>query len=143
MGKMTINTKMMIIPIIIGIVFVIGVMYYSMSEDIQKVSEEKVGTVKGVVYFVGKPCPPSRVGPPCDGPYPDYKVIIYESDGKKIVDKIMTDDQGNFETSLSVGNYLVFEKSVDFNKIDEIPLMFTIESEKTKSIKIRIDKGIR
>ena len=106
-------------------------------------SEEQVGIVKGSVYFVGKPCPSSRVGPPCDGPYPNYEVIIYEKDEKNIVNKIMTDDQGNFETQLPVGNYLVFGKNIDFNKVIEIPIVFTIEPEKTKSIEITINEGIR
>ena len=93
--------------------------------------------------FVGKPCPPSRTGPPCDGPYPNYEVVIYEKDEKNIVNKIMTDDQGNFEVQLPVGNYLVFGKNLDFNKIIEIPIVFTIESEQTKSIEITINEGIR
>ena len=143
------NTKIIVLAVI-GVALIIGVMYYPVSEETPKGSEEtlevpekQVGVVEGVVYFVGKPCPPSKVGPPCDGPYPNYEVIIYEDDGKSIVDKIMTDDQGNFEIQLSVGDYLVFGKNLDFNKVKEIPIMFTIEPDKRKNIEILINQGIR
>jgi len=137
------NTKIIIIPAVIGVALIIGAIIYSMSEEIQEFSEKQVGVVEGVVYFVGKPCPPSRVGPPCDGPYPNYEVVIYEIDGKSIVNKINTNDEGTFEVQLPVGKYIVFEKSVDFNKVKETPIVFTIEPDKRKSLEISIDQGIR
>ena len=57
--------------------------------------------------------------------------------------EVTADDQGNFETQLPVGNYLVFGKNIGFNKVIEIPIVFTIEPEKTKSIEISINEGIR
>ena len=132
-----------IIPAAIGVALIIGAIIYSMSEEIQEFSEKQVGVVEGTVYFVGKPCPPSRVGPPCDGPYPNYEVVIYEIDGKSIANRTITDDEGNFEAQLPVGDYLVFEKKRDFNKVKEIPIVFTIEPDKRKSLKISIDEGIR
>jgi len=116
------------------------------NEDImidETVTEEQVGIVEGTVYFVGKPCPSSRLGPPCDGPYPNYEVIIYENNGKGIVNKVMTDDEGNFEVQLPVGDYVVFGKNMDFNKVIKIPLVFTVEPEKINQIKIKIDTGVR
>ena len=71
------------------------------------------------------------------------EVIIYESDGKNTVRTIITDKEGKFETQLPDGDYLVFGKSLDFNKVVEIPIKFTIEPEKTKIIEVKIDKGIR
>lgn len=132
-----------IIPAVIGVALIIGAIIYSMPEEKQEFSEKQVGVVEGVVYFVGKPCPPSRVGPPCDGPYPNYEVVIYEIDGKSIANRTITDDEGNFEAQLPVGDYLVFEKNFDINKVKETPIMFTIEPDKRRSLEISIDTGIR
>ena len=132
-----------IIPAVIGVALIIGAIIHSMPEEKQEFSEKQVGVVEGTVYFVGKPCPHSRVVPPCDGPYPNYEVVIYEIDGKSIANRTITDDEGNFEAQLPVGDYLVFEKNRDFNIVKEIPIVFTIEPDKRKSLEISIDEGIR
>jgi len=165
------NTKVIIIPAVIAAALIIGVIFYSTDEEVpevsdktldtseetletpektqeiseknQEVSENQIGGVEGIVYFVGKPCPPSRIGPPCDGPYPNYEVVIYEMDGKTVVHRTITDDKGNFEVQLPVGDYLVLEIDFGLNQIEEIPIVFSIEPEKIKNIKISIDKGIR
>ena len=132
-----------IILAVIGVALIIGAIIYSMPEEIQEFSEKQVGVVEGTVYFVGKPCPPSEIGPPCDGPYPNYEVIIYKTDGKSIATKTITTDEGSFEAQLPVGDYIVYEISMDFNKVKETPIVFTIEPDKKKSLEISIDVGIR
>ena len=164
------NTKVIIIPVVV-VALIIGAIFYSTDEDVkevsdktfetsektlegpektqetseknQEVSENQFGVIEGIVYFVGKPCPPNRVGPPCDGPYPNYEVVIYEIDGKTVFHRTITDDKGNFELQLPIGDYLAFEIDFGFNQIEEIPIEFSIEPEKIKNIKISIDKGIR
>jgi len=147
------NTKIIIIPAVIGVALIIGAIIYSMPEEKQEVAESlvgelevtesQVGVLEGTVHYIGKPCPSSKVGPPCDGPYPNYEVEIYKTDGKIIVSKTVTTDEGSFEIELLVGDYIVYETSMDFNKVKETPIMFTIEPDKRKSLEISIDEGIR
>ena len=150
------NTKTIIIPVIIGIALVVGIIIYPLGDQPQEIISKPEGNtletpettkqengVEGTVYFVGKPCPSTMTGPPCDGSYPNYEVIIYEIDGKTVAHRTITDDKGNFEAQLLPGDYIVFGKNPRFNTIEETPIQFTIEPEKIKSIEISINEGIR
>jgi hypothetical protein len=59
------------------------------------------GTLSGTVNFVGKPCPQPS-GPPCDGPYPDYQVVIYAADGTTEVARTRTGADGVYSTDVQV-----------------------------------------
>ena len=150
------KTKLIVIPVIIVIVSIFGVLTYSTVDpkdtatdpkdtatDPEDTITEKTGFVNGVVYYVGTPCVDNKKGPPCDGPYQDYEVVILESDGKTIVKKFTTDDEGNFEGDLPSGDYLVFGKIKGFGKLEDVPIQFSIESKKITKLEILIDEGIR
>jgi len=162
------NTKTIIIPVIIGIALVLGIIIYPLGDEPQEIISKPEGNileipetsetpetpetpdttkqqngVEGIVYFVGKPCPSTMTGPPCDGPYPNYEVIIYEIDGKTVAHRTITDDKGNFEAQLLPGDYIVFGKNPGFNTIEDTPILFTIEPNKRTSIEILINEGIR
>lgn len=157
------NTKVIIIPIVIGIALVLGVIVYPLGEGQEEIipkSQEIIiepdeptsvpdetnhqnGVVEGVVYYVGIMCPSSRTGPPCDGPYPNYEVVIFEVSGESVIARTFTDNNGNFEAELPPGDYIVFGKNPGFNTVEETPIFFTIEPEKRKSIEILINEGYR
>src|SRR4051812_49399188 len=68
------------------------------------------GTLTGTVAFVGSPCPTPN-GPPCDGPYPNYEVVVYTSDGTTVAGKTTTKADGTFSLELPPGKYVVFTQS--------------------------------
>jgi hypothetical protein len=69
------------------------------------------GKVSGVVTFHGINCQPGQPDfniPPCTGPYPNFKVEVFESDGKSLKTTVMTDAKGNYNADLPSGSYVIF-----------------------------------
>jgi hypothetical protein len=102
-------------------------------------------TIFGTVYYSGIPCRPLNMKiPPCDGPYPNYEVIIYDQSGMEIVDRIFTDDDGNYSFTLPAGIYTIYSRSVDINmKPVNIPNKIPLNSNKRFKFDIVIDTGIK
>jgi hypothetical protein len=116
------------------------------SQDIGSHRTEQQGQVQGTVFFVGVPCQPDRLSvPPCDGPYPNYEVIIFSRDGKTLAGKAISDHQGKYRLFLPAGSYIT--KSKENNAL---PSQFSqnhqaiiVEAGKTTHLDIHIDKGVR
>ena len=67
-----------------------------------------MGTLYGTVSFVGVPCAPGKGKvPPCDGPYPDYEVVVYRAGTSEIAVRTRTDLDGRYEVRLPPGNYIL------------------------------------
>lgn len=103
--------------------------------------------LQGVVYFVGKPCSPNTSSfsvPPCSGPYPNYEITIYAQDGKTVVSKIKTDSNGNFETLLNPGTYVIFTTvSTGISPSSQKSNQFKIEQGKITVLPtLTIDTGL-
>ncbi|HEX2899385.1 MAG TPA: hypothetical protein VHS96_06665 [Bacteroidia bacterium] len=73
------------------------------------------GKVAGTVIFSGLGCQPGQPDfnvPPCTGPYPNYKVEVYEArDEKHLKTTAMTDARGNYAIELPKGDYVIFTQS--------------------------------
>jgi hypothetical protein len=103
----------------------------------------KHGILIGTVTFVGVPCPPDRRKvPPCDGPYPDYEVVIFNRDGRTAVARTITDKDGRFRVELPEGNYVIYSKGYERRTL-QIPHHIEIKAGKTAQLDITIDTGIR
>jgi hypothetical protein len=67
-----------------------------------------LGVLLGDVHFIGVPCPliyPPR--PPCDGPYPDYEVIVLHADGTTDAARTRSDSVGVYRVALPAGEYVI------------------------------------
>ncbi len=115
--------------------------------DILSPMEEK-GFLEGRVWFIGVPCPPEEINgckpqvPPCDGPYPNYEITVYKTDGKTIVAKTISDEDGYYQISLDPGNYYIYTQNgplKDHIKTNQV----TIESCITTKLDLIVDTGIR
>jgi len=103
------------------------------------------GIVEGTVRFIGAPCNPDTAGagykvPPCDGPYPNYDVVIYKEDKTTIAAKTTSDHQGNFKLVLPAGTYYFLYKSIG-TKIRELTIV--VKAGQTTQQNLTIDTGIR
>lgn len=122
---------------IIGIVAIV-----SSQNDISDVPEN--GTLQGMVSYIGKPCPPTQLTvPPCSGPYPNYDIIIFDSDEITEISSTISDENGNYKISLMPNDYVVYQKQRQQNKMVDYALPVTIISKQVTSQDIIIDGGIR
>ena len=73
--------------------------------------------MEGRVCFIGVSCSPEEISgrnsevPPCDDPYPNYKIAVYKTDGKTIVAKTISDEDGYYKISLDPGNYYIYTQN--------------------------------
>jgi hypothetical protein len=104
-----------------------------------------VWNLEGTVQYVGKPCPPNSkffTVPPCSGPYPNYEVIIYDEDGKRVISKIKTDSNGNFKAFLEPGSYLIHTRA-GLSPSNIKATHFTIQPSKNTNLgSLFVDTGL-
>jgi hypothetical protein len=106
------------------------------------------GFLEGTVMFIGLPCPPEELNgreprvPPCDGPYPNYEITVYQTDGKTIVAKGISDANGHYEISLNAGNYLIYTPS-GLSQNDVKANRVTIVEGETTKLDLVVDTGVR
>jgi len=137
---MTKKIYLAIIPIVAVIIFFI--FYFQSNELLPPVSSQP-GILHGQVHYIGKICQEQLGSPPCDGPYSDYEIIIYDEDGKSVVKKVLSDDNGYFETELDPGIYTINVPKRQMMKLNIIPEQIVIEPSKSLQFDIVIDSGIR
>ena len=99
------------------------------------------GTLTGTVSFTGTPCPEPK-GPPCDGAYPNYEVVVYAEDGTTVVTKTTTDASGKYTLSLPAGKYVIFTQA-GLKETDRARSEITISRDALSTIDLRVDTGIR
>jgi len=113
---------------------------------VQSARAEGMGTLFGTVSFVGVPCAPGRGKvPPCDGPYPDYEVVVYKAGTSEIAARTRTDMNGHYEVKLPPGNYNLRSAA------DGLPMKQPVEESSPSRIDdggrtrldLHIDTGIR
>jgi hypothetical protein len=102
------------------------------------------GILEGHVT-IGPICPVERVDQPCPVPpetYTSRNVIVYESDGTTVKEKILgLDAQGNYKMSLSPGKYFVQIVPAGIRAGEKKPA--TIKVNETTIVDFNIDTGIR
>lgn len=97
------------------------------------------GVLEGTVIFIGLPCADGNV-PPCEGPYPNYRVIIYSSDGRTEVATAVTGSLGNYSIRLREGDYAVYSGS---GPVSEKKNQVSVRSGVTTRLDLTLDTGIR
>lgn len=98
--------------------------------------------VQGTVFFRGLPCPPENMKvPPCSGPYPNYKIIVYSEDNH-VIDSTFTNNKGEFELFLPNGKYNIFTQAGPSQSMQK-PNYFTTNETKTEPLNLIIDTGMR
>lgn len=102
------------------------------------------GLLRGSVNFIGDACAPSSQSrtPPCDGPYPDYEITVYQANGKTMVTKAISAKDGGYKVELVPGDYIIYTPrgaSKDTKKENR----FTITENQTTDLDLIIDTGIR
>jgi hypothetical protein len=103
---------------------------------------EDMGVLEGSVHFVGVPCPldqPQR--PPCDGPYPDYEVVVHDNRGESVVARTRTDDHGIYHVELKAGDYVILTPQGLGDKLESN--RFTIVAGKIRVLNLIVDTGVR
>jgi len=121
------------------IVVVVSILVLSNVSEIQN----STGILEGTVDYIGLICvPEQRDIPPCSGPYPNYEIIVYTSDGNTVVKKTITDDNGNYQFNLDFGTYVIYEPKLQNNKPIDIPTTIQVDSSSITH-NVIIDSGIR
>lgn len=99
------------------------------------------GTLSGTVSFVGTPCPQPK-GPPCDGAYPSYEVVVYAADGTTEVARTRTGTDGTFSLDLPEGKYAIFTQAGPMEK-DRARTDVTVSRDALAKVALRVDTGVR
>jgi hypothetical protein len=99
------------------------------------------GTLSGTVSFVGTPCPQPK-GPPCDGAYPNYEVVVYAADGTTEVSRTRTGADGTFSLDLPEGRYAIFTQAGPMEK-DRARTDVTVSRDALAQVSLRVDTGVR
>jgi len=106
-------------------------------------TQNSTGILEGTVHFIGTRCSSEQQNiPPCSGPYPNYEIIVYASDGNTIVKKTTTDENGTYQINLDFDTYVIYEKKLQNNKQVDIPTEIQINSPNLAH-DIIVDSGIR
>lgn len=101
--------------------------------------EKGTGVLEGTVIFVGLPCMDGNV-PPCNGAYPNYRIIIYSSDGRTEVATAVTGSLGNYSIRLPEGDYVVYSPS---GPVSMKKNQVSVRPGVTARLDLTLDTGIR
>jgi hypothetical protein len=106
-------------------------------------ASKQTGVLEGSVTFIGVPCGPQveRKTPPCDGPYPDYEVVVYDASGETAVGRTRSNAGARYEIALPGDvEYSVFVPSGIRNRTK---LSVVVPAGARKTLDLQIDTGIR
>jgi hypothetical protein len=108
------------------------------------IEENRSWNVEGIVRYIGAICPPNiHNTPPCDGPYPNYTIVVYKIPGEEIANKTTTNEKGYFRMLLAPGNYVIYTRA-GVLQTDLKANYFTVEKYKPPLLlKLEVDEGIR
>lgn len=101
------------------------------------------GYVAGSVT-IGPFCPVEREGVPCEVPaeaYTSRSVIVYESNGTTIREKVNLDAKGDYNIPIGPGNYFIQIAPAGIGPGEKKPA--TVKSFETTMVNFDIDTGIR
>jgi hypothetical protein len=112
----------------------------------QSARAESMGTLYGTVSFVGVQCAPGKGKvPPCDGPYPDFEVVLYKAGTWEMSARTRTDLNGHYEVKLPPGNYILrsaAEGPPAGQRVEE-PSQARVDAGGRSRLDLHIDTGIR
>lgn len=107
-------------------------------------TNNKMGTLKGTVKFVGTPCAPqapSHRVPPCDGLYSGYEVKIYDENVNTLATTTKTDTEGIYFVQLPAGTYVISTPNGISNQLQNHNAVITLNT--ITNLDLSIDTGIR
>ena len=99
------------------------------------------GTLNGKVTFVGKPCQQAS-GPPCDGPYPGYEVVVFAADGITEVARTRTGPDGIFDLTLKEGDYVIYTQAGPMAS-NRARTAVHVARDALAQVALRVDTGVR
>ena len=107
---------------------------------------QETGILEGHVT-IGPLSPVVRVDEPEPTPnpavYAERAVVVYKVDGKTEVVRLDIDVEGNYQTELPAGTYVVDINHAGIDRAADLPKEITITSQQTTRLDIDIDTGIR
>lgn len=101
------------------------------------------GTLAGTVHFVGTACQDPKKGPPCDGPYPNYEVVVYKEDGTTVAGKTTTGADGKFSVNLPEGKYVILTEGGGVKPGEKTRVEVSVGRDALQNVELRIDTGVR
>ncbi len=114
-------------------------------EDEKGAQRKRQGTLEGTVYYLGIACTPQTYSgmeikiPPCNGPYPNYEIVIYNEDGTTEIAKTVSSKDGRYHLSLDPGHYIIYTPRGNGTKANSI----TIESRQTFDLDLVVNPAIK
>jgi hypothetical protein len=75
--------------------------------------------------------------------YAEYPLIILSSDGKKEIQRVIADEQGNYRLALPPGTYVLDVQDRVRKHVRAKPRRFTVVSNQTVRVDMEMDTGIR
>jgi hypothetical protein len=106
-------------------------------------ASRQTGVLEGAVTFIGAPCGPQgeRKTPPCDGPYPDYEVVVYNAAGDTVVGRTRSNASARYEISLPGGvEYSLFVPS-GIRSQTKLSTLVPVGGRTT--LDLQVDTGVR
>jgi hypothetical protein len=106
-------------------------------------ASKQSGVLEGAVTFIGVPCGPQseRKTPPCDGPYADYEVVVYNAAGDTVVGRTKSNANARYEITLPGDvEYTVFVPS---GLRTQSKLSTVVPAGGRKTLDLQVDIGIR
>lgn len=103
------------------------------------------GILEGNVT-IGPICPVEQPGNPCPVPcemYQARKVLIYDSNGTKLIAEVAIDCNGHYWAELKPGGYTVDINHDSFGHVSGVPQKIELKPGQTIELNIDIDTGIR
>ncbi|MCL5950414.1 MAG: hypothetical protein M1132_01605 [Chloroflexi bacterium] len=96
---------------------------------------------------IGPLTPVERVGVPTPTVPPQVyaarQLVVYQGDGKTVVQRVKIDGEGNYAVSLAPGSYVVGLAPSGVDRARDLPADVTITSGMTVTLNVSIDTGIR
>lgn len=107
---------------------------------------QKVGTIEGHVT-IGPLTPVVRVDEPTPTPNPEVyaarEVVIFKADGKTIYTRLKINPDGNYQSGLPIGTYVIDINHIGIDTAKDLPLKVEITENAVTRVDIDIDTGIR
>jgi hypothetical protein len=106
-------------------------------------ASRQAGVLEGTVTFIGVPCGPQgdRKTPPCDGPYADYEIVVYNAAGDTVVGRTKSNANARYEITLPGDiEYAVFVPS---GIRTQATLSALVPAGGRKTLDLQVDTGIR
>jgi len=138
------NISKMISKILVVLTFLSGPI---LIPECDKVTNEDMGNLEGKIS-IGPICPVESVPPdpkcqPTAETYKAYPVAVWTADGSRRISQLNPSIEGFYSTTLNPGKYEVILEIRNSIGGSNLPVEVNISPDKTTTLNIEIDTGIR